>query len=242
MTTDAKVAAGTDFMEGVKVDTPAGVGLFREGVVLSDPDTAAARVPIVNAQPGAPVYGLPVWVQGTVAISGNMGRTWNLAFANDKVDASGSSVSVSNFPAGFAIVGNVEVMNDAGNPLPVSGAFFQATQPVSAAALPLPAGASTEATLALVKAKTDNLDVALSTRATEATLATVATTEAALLAAIGTAGIAAPAAATVLDRLYQLGQKVDAQSKVIATEASMQKLLAALKPTPKSYSTLLHGR
>jgi hypothetical protein len=38
------------------------------------------------------------------------------------------------------------------------------TQPISAATLPLPSGASTEATLALVKAKTDNLDVALSTR------------------------------------------------------------------------------
>lgn len=37
--------------------------------------------------------------------------------------------------------------------------------PVNAAALPLPAGASTEATLALIKAKTDNIDVALSTRA-----------------------------------------------------------------------------
>lgn len=48
---------------------------------------------------------------------------------------------------------------------PVSGAFWQATQPVSAASLPLPTGASTEATLALIKAKTDNLDVALSTRA-----------------------------------------------------------------------------
>lgn len=47
---------------------------------------------------------------------------------------------------------------------PVSGTFFQATQPVSAVALPLPAGASTEATLLLIKAKTDNIDVALSTR------------------------------------------------------------------------------
>ncbi len=36
---------------------------------------------------------------------------------------------------------------------------------ITAAALPLPTGASTEATLALIKAKTDNLDVALSTRA-----------------------------------------------------------------------------
>jgi hypothetical protein len=53
------------------------------------------------------------------------------------VDVGGESISVSNFPA---------------------------TQPVSAAALPLPAGASTEATLALIKAKTDNIDVLLSTR------------------------------------------------------------------------------
>jgi hypothetical protein len=70
-------------------------------------------------------------------------------------------------------------------PVPVSGTVavsnFPATQPVSAAALPLPTGASTEttlasilakiiaspateATLALIKAKTDNIDVALSTR------------------------------------------------------------------------------
>lgn len=57
---------------------------------------------------------------------------------------------------------------------PVSGTFWQATQPVSAAALPLPTGAAsettlglvaTQATLALIKAKTDNLDVLLSSRA-----------------------------------------------------------------------------
>lgn len=96
---------------------------------------------------------------------------------------------------------------------PVSGTFFQATQPVSAAslplptgaaaaaqlpaaldgsgflkvheqgtaavsvaALPLPTGAATEATLALVKAKTDNLDVTLSSRLKPAdTLAGVTT-------------------------------------------------------------------
>lgn len=63
---------------------------------------------------------------------------------------------------------------------PVSGTVgISGTVPVSAAALPLPAGAATsanqtteiaglvsiDATLALIKAKTDNLDVALSTRA-----------------------------------------------------------------------------
>jgi hypothetical protein len=55
----------------------------------------------------------------------------DLVFATDKVDASGSSVSVSNFPA---------------------------TQPVSATSLPLPTGAATEATLLDVKTSVQLLD------------------------------------------------------------------------------------
>ena len=47
------------------------------------------------------------------------------------------------------------------------------TQPISAATLPLPADAATQTTLALIKAKTDNLDAALSTLATQATLALI---------------------------------------------------------------------
>lgn len=45
MTQDAKVQIGlsTDFLEGTSVDTPAGNSLFREGVVLSDPDDAQGR-------------------------------------------------------------------------------------------------------------------------------------------------------------------------------------------------------
>lgn len=42
-------------------------------------------------------------------------------------------------------------------PLPVTGTFFQATQPISAASLPLPTGASTEATLLGIKTATDQL-------------------------------------------------------------------------------------
>ena len=41
--------------------------------------------------------------------------------------------------------------------VPVSGQFYQATQPVSAAALPLPAGAATETTLAAVASKLPEL-------------------------------------------------------------------------------------
>ena len=54
--------------------------------------------------------------------------------------AGGGSVSVSNFPATQAVSGTVEITNDVGNAIPVS-----------AAALPLPAGASTEATLLALK-------------------------------------------------------------------------------------------
>lgn len=66
--------------------------------------------------------------------------------------------------------------------LPVSVGNFPATQPISAASLPLPAGASTEATLALIKAKTDNLDVLLSTRTKPADSQTVTGTVATTVA------------------------------------------------------------
>lgn len=49
-------------------------------------------------------------------------------------------------------------------PLSVTGTFFQATQPMSAAALPLPAGASTSALQTTGNTSLGNLDVALSTR------------------------------------------------------------------------------
>jgi len=56
-------------------------------------------------------------------------------------DVSGSSVSVSNFPATQPISGSVSVSN------------FPATQPISAASLPLPTGAATETTLAAMSGK-----------------------------------------------------------------------------------------
>lgn len=44
------------------------------------------------------------------------------------------------------------------SPVPVSGDFYQATQPVSATALPLPAGAATETTLSATNAKLPALE------------------------------------------------------------------------------------
>src|SRR6266404_2252557 len=81
----------------------------------------------------------------------------------------------------------------------VSVSNFPATQPVSAAALPLPAGASTEATLAAIRANTDNLDVALATRTKPSDTQPVSAAAlplpagAATEASLGTDGAAPPA-------------------------------------------------
>lgn len=88
-------------------------------------------------------------------------------------------------------------------------------------------GAAREATLALVKAKTDNLDVALSTRATEATLVTRATE--ATLAGVNTRlgeVQATPTVNTVLDRLKAVRTQVDVLLSTRASEASLTTRLA----------------
>lgn len=89
--------------------------------------------------------------------TGNLGwlsAIWKLisdripALSNGKipVEVGSLNVSVSN--------ASLEIANDAGNPIPISdaggsitvdGTFWQATQPVSAASLPLPSGAATSA-------------------------------------------------------------------------------------------------
>ena len=64
------------------------------------------------------------------------------------------SISVNNFPSGFLAAQsgtwNVGITNAS---LAVTGTFWQATQPVSAASLPLPTGASTESTLSTLNGK-----------------------------------------------------------------------------------------
>ena len=62
------------------------------------------------------------------------GRTWSLLNTTD-------SVNVGNFPASQTVTGSVSVSN------------FPATQAISAASLPLPTGASTEATLSALNTK-----------------------------------------------------------------------------------------
>ena len=138
--------------------------------------------------------------------------------------------------------------------VPISGVVavtnFPATQPISAVALPLPAGAATEATLALIKAKTANLDVALSTRAvtglTDAELRAVAVpisaaalplpagaaTEATLATRSTEATLATRLAeATFTARINTLGQKTMANSTPVVIASDQASIPVAVGAT-----------
>lgn len=68
MTEFAKVEIGDtgEFLDGVKVTTPAGVGLFRETQVAADPTEAEALARVKNEAPAVDDYGLVVRVAGEV--------------------------------------------------------------------------------------------------------------------------------------------------------------------------------
>lgn len=97
------------------------------------------------------------------------------------------------------------------------------TQPISAATLPLPTGASTEATLALIKAKTDNLDVALSTRTKPADSQTITGTIAATQSGTWTVqpGNTANTTAWKVDGSAVTQPVIGAQSTAAATLGSL---------------------
>ena len=124
--------------------------------VVNFPSTQAVTGPLTDAQLRAAA--VPV----SFSWAGFTGLT------DTQLRASALPVAVSSAPGltdaqlratpvpvngSVSVTGSVEIANDSGNPLPVSGTFWQATQPVSVSALPLPAGAATETTLAAVNTK-----------------------------------------------------------------------------------------
>jgi hypothetical protein len=101
----------------------------------------------------------PVTIAGVVAATiNNLPATQVISAAalplptgasTDGTDATG----VAQLTGGVGIRGWLSgIFQKLSNPLVVTGAFFQSTQPVSAAALPLPTGAASEASLALLHA------------------------------------------------------------------------------------------
>lgn len=116
MTVEAKVQVGTstDFLEGVSVTTGAGANLFREGVVLSDPDVAAARVAVVNAAPGGALYGVVAWIQGFLGLTDTQLRAAPVPVSAAALPLpTGAATSALQTQPGIDI-GDVTVNNTAG--------------------------------------------------------------------------------------------------------------------------------
>jgi hypothetical protein len=128
--------------------------------------------------------------------SGNLGwlsAIWKLisdripALSNGKIPVEVGSLNVSVSNASLEIandVGNPVPISDAGGSITVDGTFWQATQPVSAASLPLPSGAATAAnqstgntSLASIDTKTPALGQALASGSTPVVLPSAMVTD-----------------------------------------------------------------
>lgn len=101
MTVDAKVQIGLsgEFLEGTSVTTPAGNNLFREGVVVSDPESPDARARILNQTPTGTEFGLAVRQVGE--IDANIVTPVEV-FSTSPLPVSGG-VTVSNLPATYPV-------------------------------------------------------------------------------------------------------------------------------------------
>lgn len=111
-----------------------GVNADPTGNLVYDTDTLSwvrMTQPVVQAD--------VVNISGQVEVAGPLTDD-ELRASDVKVTLDGENVAVSNFPASQA----------------VTGTFWQSTQPISVASLPLPSGAATEASLALLSKPSDS--------------------------------------------------------------------------------------
>jgi hypothetical protein len=138
---------------------------------LTDAQLRASSLPVSIAALPLPAGAATQATLATLATDAGLASVFaRLADGSQHTVVDSSALPAGASTSALQTPGNASVASiDAKTPalvtgrVPVDGSGV--TQPISAAALPLPAGASTEATLAAIKAKTDNLDVALSTRA-----------------------------------------------------------------------------
>lgn len=128
---------------------------------------AYQRVKVVFGADGAAAdvntgSGLPVTVQGTVPVSGTFWQATQPVSAASLPLPAGAALdaSVTALSAKFGALGQAAMVGAAPvviasnqSAIPVSGTFWQSTQPISAASLPLPTGAATETTLAALNTK-----------------------------------------------------------------------------------------
>lgn len=220
------------------------------------------------------------------------GRTWDLNFATDQVDASGSSISVSNFPATQPVSGTV-VANQGTSPWVTSVSNFPATQavtqsgiwnvglsagantigkvdqgaggasawkvdgsavtqPISAASLPLPSGASTSANQTTANSSLSSIDSKLTSPITVSGPLTDTQLRASAVP-ISAASLPLPSGAStsanqttansslssIDGKLNSLGQKTSVNSVpvVIASDQSTVPVSVASLPLPAGAAT-----
>lgn len=189
LASDGSVNVHTDAqtIRGNIVDSGSGIITFgtQRVVLATDQPTVTIGGSITAAQGTAGVQkwlvdgsGVTQPVSGTLAVTQST-SPWVVSLASTTITG---TVGVTQSTSPWVISGTVTANAGSGTFL-VDGSA--STQPVSAVSLPLPTGASTEATLALIKAKTDNLDVLLSTRTKPADTQTISGT---VTANIGTSG------------------------------------------------------
>lgn len=165
-TIDLKDAAGATFASKTH-DVPDGVASVKaQGVVQTDPtsgdpvDVATeATLLALNVAIGT-LNAAAAAIQAAVEALNSKTTAVNTGAIAGTVELGATSLAALET---IGIAGTVPVsgpLTDAqirATELPVSGTFWQATQPVSAAALPLPAGAASESTLSAVNAKLPTL-------------------------------------------------------------------------------------
>jgi len=149
------VPAQSKNLDTATTTTTAGI-VHRQVISLADPETSTSyarvsggslQVSVQNASIAITAASLPLPTGASTAAlqtSGNASLT-SIDTKLPSLDGGYVPVTIKN--------SSIEISNDAGNPVPVSGTFWQATQPVSAVSLPLPTGASTESTLSALSAK-----------------------------------------------------------------------------------------
>jgi len=113
---------------------------------LTNTELRATAVPV-----SASALPLPAGAATEATVTGLL-KAGQAVDVNDRAARLVGHVTVDNFPASTVGLTDAQLRATA---VPVSG--FPATQPVSATALPLPAGAATEATLGTVNGKTPAL-------------------------------------------------------------------------------------
>lgn len=165
----SKVAYGTDGSQRVPVDATHGLPVQ---VVAALPAGTNSIGSVVIASGSVSITGTPaVTVSGSVAVTGTFYQATQpvsaaslplptgastettLAALNTKVTAcntgavviSSGSLAINNFPAGFLAAQSGTWTVGVSGSVAVTGTFWQTTQPVSAASLPLPTGAATAA-------------------------------------------------------------------------------------------------